>query len=100
MVSPGRISTSRSSTLDRRREGRSEAGWCRITYRADQSSRVQAVCSYFGPTDLCEKTWSKELEEKVLALQNTKRDLADAILNADNSLIRNLTKEDLELLLS
>jgi len=40
------------------------------------------------------------VEEKVLALQNTKRDLADAILNADNSLIRNLTKEDLELLLS
>jgi superfamily II DNA or RNA helicase len=40
------------------------------------------------------------VEEKVLALQNTKRDLADAIINADNSLIRNLTKEDLELLLS
>jgi superfamily II DNA or RNA helicase len=40
------------------------------------------------------------VEEKVLALQNNKRDLADAILNADNSLIRNLTKEDLELLLS
>ncbi len=40
------------------------------------------------------------VEEKVLALQNTKRDLADAIINADNSLIRNLTREDLELLLS
>jgi superfamily II DNA or RNA helicase len=40
------------------------------------------------------------VEEKVLALQNTKRDLADAIINADNNLIRNLTKEDLELLLS
>jgi intein/homing endonuclease/superfamily II DNA or RNA helicase len=40
------------------------------------------------------------VEEKVLALQNTKRDLADAIINADNSLIRNLGKEDLELLLS
>lgn len=34
---------------------------------ADQSSRVQAVVSYFGPTDLCEKTWGKDLEEKVLA---------------------------------
>jgi acetyl esterase/lipase len=34
---------------------------------ADQSSRLQAVCSYFGPTDLCEKTWSKEVEEQVLA---------------------------------
>ncbi len=40
------------------------------------------------------------VEEKVLALQNTKRDLADAIINADNSLMRNLAKEDLELLLS
>ncbi len=40
------------------------------------------------------------VEEKVLALQNTKRDLADAIINADNSLIRNLAREDLELLLS
>jgi SNF2 family DNA or RNA helicase len=40
------------------------------------------------------------VEEKVLALQNTKRDLADAIINADNSLIRNLTREDLEMLLS
>ena len=40
------------------------------------------------------------VEEKVLALQATKRDLADAILNADNSLIRNITGEDLMLLLS
>jgi acetyl esterase/lipase len=34
---------------------------------AETSSRVQAVCSYFGPTDLCEKTWSNELEKNVLA---------------------------------
>ncbi len=40
------------------------------------------------------------VEEKVLALQATKRDLADAIINADNSLIRNITGEDLMLLLS
>jgi hypothetical protein len=40
------------------------------------------------------------VEEKVVELQQTKRDLADAIINADNSLIRNLAKEDLELLLS
>jgi hypothetical protein len=33
-------------------------------------------------------------------LQQTKRDLADAIINADNSLIGKLGKEDLELLLS
>jgi SNF2 family DNA or RNA helicase len=40
------------------------------------------------------------VEEKVLELQQTKRELADAILNVDNSLIRNLNREDLELLLS
>jgi superfamily II DNA or RNA helicase len=40
------------------------------------------------------------VEEKVLELQNSKRELADAIINADNSLIRSLGREDLELLLS
>ncbi|HVF89649.1 MAG TPA: C-terminal helicase domain-containing protein, partial [Blastocatellia bacterium] len=40
------------------------------------------------------------VEEKVLELQRTKRALADAIINADNSLIRSLSREDLELLLS
>ncbi|HEV8148289.1 MAG TPA: DEAD/DEAH box helicase [Bryobacteraceae bacterium] len=40
------------------------------------------------------------VEEKVLELQKTKRDLADAILGGDSSLIRDLKREDLELLLS
>jgi superfamily II DNA or RNA helicase len=40
------------------------------------------------------------VEEKVLELQKTKRDLADAILNADNSVISSLKREDLEMLLS
>lgn len=40
------------------------------------------------------------VEEKVLELQKTKRALADAIINADNSLVRNLTADDLQLLLS
>ena len=40
------------------------------------------------------------VEEKVLELQQTKRDLADAIITADNSLMLNLTRQDLELLLS
>jgi hypothetical protein len=40
------------------------------------------------------------VEEKVLALQQSKRDLADAIISVDNSIMRNLTREDLELLLS
>jgi superfamily II DNA or RNA helicase len=40
------------------------------------------------------------VEEKVLQLQNTKRDLAAAIINADNSPLTNLQRDDLELLLS
>ena len=40
------------------------------------------------------------VEEKVLQLQQGKKDLADAIITADNSLVRNLGREELELLLS
>lgn len=40
------------------------------------------------------------VEEKILALQANKRELADAIINEDNSLIRNITGEELLLLLS
>jgi SNF2-related domain/Helicase conserved C-terminal domain/SWIM zinc finger len=40
------------------------------------------------------------VEEKVLELQQSKRGLADAILGAENSLIRDLRREDIELLLS
>ena len=40
------------------------------------------------------------VEEKVLELQAQKRALADAIITADNSLISDLGREDLELLLS
>ena len=40
------------------------------------------------------------VEEKVLQLQEGKRKLADSIVRADEKLIRNLRREDLELLLS
>jgi superfamily II DNA or RNA helicase len=40
------------------------------------------------------------VEEKVLELQQTKRELADAIITADNSLLRTLTRDDLERLLA
>jgi SNF2 family DNA or RNA helicase len=40
------------------------------------------------------------VEEKVLELQRTKRELADAIITADNAMIRDMGREDLELLLS
>jgi SNF2 family DNA or RNA helicase len=40
------------------------------------------------------------VEERVVELQQSKRRLADAILSADNSLIRDLKREDLERLLA
>ncbi len=40
------------------------------------------------------------VEEKILQLQERKRGLAEAIISADNSLLRNLTADDLQILLS
>ncbi|MEM7349326.1 MAG: DEAD/DEAH box helicase [Acidobacteriota bacterium] len=40
------------------------------------------------------------VEEKILELQKSKRELADAILSASGSMIRDLSAEDLQLLLS
>ena len=40
------------------------------------------------------------VEEKVLQLQQTKRDLADAIISEDNAILSNLTSDDLAILLS
>jgi SNF2 family DNA or RNA helicase len=40
------------------------------------------------------------VEERVLELQQRKRELADAIITADNSIVRTLQREDLEALLS
>ncbi|MGE0129837.1 MAG: SNF2-related protein [Blastocatellales bacterium] len=62
----------------------------------DRAHRIGQTRQVFAYRIIARET----VEEKVLALQRTKRDLADAIINADNSLIRNLAKEDLELLLS
>jgi SNF2 family DNA or RNA helicase len=39
------------------------------------------------------------IEEKILALQERKRKLADAVISADASVLRSLTREDLEMLL-
>jgi SNF2 family DNA or RNA helicase len=62
----------------------------------DRTHRIGQTRKVFAYRIIAKDT----VEEKVLELQQTKRDLADAIINADNSLIRNLAKEDLELLLS
>ena len=40
------------------------------------------------------------VEERILELQDRKRDLAASIITADNSLLRKLRPEDLEILLS
>ena len=40
------------------------------------------------------------VEEKIVALQDRKRDLADSIVRADEGIVASLTPEDVELLLS
>ncbi len=59
-------------------------------HRIGQSKRVFAYRLIAGDT----------VEEKVLALQQQKRELAEAIVASTGSLMRRLTKEDLALLLS
>jgi SNF2 family DNA or RNA helicase len=59
-------------------------------HRIGQSRRVFAVRLIARDT----------VEEKVLELQATKRSLADAIVRADERLIGDLRREDLELLLA
>lgn len=62
----------------------------------DRTHRIGQTAPVFAYRLIVKDT----VEEKVLELQKKKRDLADAILNADNSLIRSLAREDLEMLLS
>ncbi len=62
----------------------------------DRAHRIGQTRQVFAYRLIAKET----VEEKVLQLQQTKKDLADAIINADNSLIRTLGREDLELLLS
>jgi SNF2 family DNA or RNA helicase len=62
----------------------------------DRAHRIGQTRSVFAYRLIARDT----VEEKVLALQKTKRDLADAILGEDSSIIRDLKREDLELLLS
>jgi SNF2-related domain/Helicase conserved C-terminal domain/Bacterial SNF2 helicase associated/SWIM zinc finger len=62
----------------------------------DRTHRIGQVRQVFAYRLIARDT----VEEKVLQLQETKRNLADAIIGAENSLIRDLTREDIELLLS
>jgi superfamily II DNA or RNA helicase len=52
------------------------------------------------PVHACRLIAKDTVEEKVLSLQQSKRSLADAIITADNSLLKSIAREDLELLLS
>ena len=63
----------------------------------DRSHRIGQTQHVFAYRLICRDT----VEEKIIELQQKKRDLADAILNADNKgVIQNLTRDDLEFLLS
>ena len=62
----------------------------------DRAHRIGQTRPVFAYRIICRDT----VEDKILELQKTKRGLADAIVSADNSLIRSLTAEDLQLLLS
>ncbi len=61
--------------------------------RAHRIGQTRTVCAY--------RVIARDtVEQKILELQQTKRDLASALITGDNSLIRSLTTEDLEHLLS
>ena len=61
--------------------------------RAHRIGQTRTVCAY--------RVIARDtVEQKILDLQQTKRDLASALITGDNSLIRSLSAEDLEHLLS
>jgi SNF2 family DNA or RNA helicase len=62
----------------------------------DRTHRIGQTKSVFAYRLIARDT----VEEKVLELQDRKRNLADAIIRADASLVSNLKREDLEFLLS
>ncbi|MEZ6048947.1 MAG: SNF2-related protein [Planctomycetaceae bacterium] len=62
----------------------------------DRAHRVGQTKQVFAYRLICRNT----VEEKISELQSKKRDLAEAILEAEGSLMSNLTTEDLEMLLS
>ena len=62
----------------------------------DRTHRIGQTRSIFAYRLIAKET----VEERVLELQGTKKELADAIINQNNSLLRNLSAEDLEILLT
>ncbi len=62
----------------------------------DRAHRIGQTNTVFAYRLIARET----VEEKVIELQKSKRDLADAIIRADTRLVSNLNREDLQLLLS
>jgi len=62
----------------------------------DRAHRIGQTRQVFAYRLICHNT----VEEKIAALQQRKKELSDAILQADNNMIQSLTAEDLQLLLS
>ena len=61
----------------------------------DRAHRIGQTKNVFAYRMIAKGT----VEEKILELQKTKRELADSIISGNNSLIRTLTADDLQLLL-
>ena len=66
------------------------------TQAVDRTHRIGQTRSVFAYRIIAKDT----VEEKVLQLQASKREIADSIINQDGSVLINLRAEDLELLLS
>ena len=66
------------------------------TQAIDRTHRIGQTRQVFAYRIVARNT----VEEKILQLQDRKRGLAAAIITEDNALLRKLTREDLELLLS
>ncbi len=62
----------------------------------DRAHRIGQTRPVFAYRLIAEDT----VEEKILLLQDRKRELADAIISENTSLVRNLTAADLQMLLS
>jgi len=62
----------------------------------DRAHRIGQTRRVFAYRLICRDT----VEERIVELQKSKRDLAEAIVSADRNLIRELTAEDLQLLLT
>ena len=62
----------------------------------DRTHRIGQTKPVFAYRMICEDT----VEQRVLELQNAKRELAEAVVTADENMLRTLTKGELEKLLS